>query len=208
MVEKYRPWQCFAALIGLARSQRRQPHPRVDCCHPGSELPGWYDGGSLNIPFEHLVKTGSRITAIFPCCESGVRYHGKTTGTLNTITSEHYKNKKQIKRSVMEMETTSQFKALDERYVMPAFSRICNSKGRGITVWDATGNQYLDCVAGIASAAPDLPSCGSQSDLRPGTQLIHCSNLYYVPHQGDMAKKTVDYRHAQGFLLKLGSRSH
>ena len=94
----------------------------------------------------------------------------------------------------MKMETTSQFKALDERYFMPAFSRdMAIVKGEGSTVWDAEGKQYLDCVAGIAVCStghchPDVVNAICDQAHR----LIHCSNLYYVPHQGDLAKKLVE----------------
>jgi acetylornithine/N-succinyldiaminopimelate aminotransferase len=94
----------------------------------------------------------------------------------------------------MEMETTSQFKALDERYVMPAFSRdMAIVKGEGSTVWDAEGKQYLDCVAGIAvcSTGHCHPAV-VKAICDQAHQLIHCSNLYYVPHQGDLAKKLVE----------------
>ena len=92
------------------------------------------------------------------------------------------------------METTSQFKALDERYVMPAFSRdMAIVKGEGSTVWDADGKQYLDCVAGIAvcSTGHCHPAV-VKAICDQAHQLIHCSNLYYVPHQGDLAKKLVE----------------
>ncbi|PKL69936.1 MAG: aspartate aminotransferase family protein [Methanomicrobiales archaeon HGW-Methanomicrobiales-1] len=92
------------------------------------------------------------------------------------------------------METTSQFKALDERYFMPAFSRdMAIVKGEGSTVWDAEGKQYLDCVAGIAvcSTGHCHPAV-VKAICDQAHQLIHCSNLYYVPHQGDLAKKLVE----------------
>jgi len=95
---------------------------------------------------------------------------------------------------VINMETTSQFKALDERYVMPAFSRdMAIVKGEGSTVWDADGKQYLDCVAGIAvcSTGHCHPAV-VKAICDQAHQLIHCSNLYYVPHQGDLAKKLVE----------------
>ena len=95
---------------------------------------------------------------------------------------------------MMEMETTSQFKALDERYFMPAFSRdMAIVKGEGSTVWDAEGKQYLDCVAGIAvcSTGHCHPAV-VKAICDQAHQLIHCSNLYYVPHQGDLAKKLVE----------------
>ena len=92
------------------------------------------------------------------------------------------------------METTIQFKALDERYFMPAFSRdMAIVKGEGSTVWDAEGKQYLDCVAGIAvcSTGHCHPAV-VKAICDQAHQLIHCSNLYYVPHQGDLAKKLVE----------------
>ncbi|MDO9034257.1 MAG: acetylornithine/succinylornithine family transaminase [Methanoregula sp.] len=94
----------------------------------------------------------------------------------------------------MEMEKTSQFKALDERYFMPAFSRdMAIVKGEGSTVWDAEGKAYLDCVAGIAvcSTGHCHPAV-VKAICDQAHQLIHCSNLYYVPHQGDLAKKLVE----------------
>ena len=94
----------------------------------------------------------------------------------------------------MEMEKTSQFKVLDERYFMPAFSRdMAIVKGEGSTVWDAEGKQYLDCVAGIAvcSTGHCHPAV-VKAICDQAHQLIHCSNLYYVPHQGDLAKKLVE----------------
>ena len=94
----------------------------------------------------------------------------------------------------MEMEKTSQFKALDERYFMPAFSRdMAIVKGVGSTVWDAEGKQYLDCVAGIAVCSTGhCHPVVVKAICDQAHQLIHCSNLYYVPHQGDLAKKLVE----------------
>ena len=92
------------------------------------------------------------------------------------------------------MEQTSQYKALDERYFMPAFSRdIALVKGEGTKVWDADGKEYLDCVAGIAvcSTGHCHPAV-VKAICEQAHQLIHCSNLNYVPHQGDLAKKLVE----------------
>jgi acetylornithine/N-succinyldiaminopimelate aminotransferase len=92
------------------------------------------------------------------------------------------------------METTSQMKALDERYFMPAFSReLALVKGEGSKVWDAEGKEYIDCVAGIAvcSTGHCHPAV-VKAICDQAHRLIHCSNLYYVPHQGDLAKKIVE----------------
>ena len=100
----------------------------------------------------------------------------------------------QLNDIVIGMETTSQFRALDERYYMPAFSRqIALVKGEGSKVWDADGKEYIDCVAGIAvcSTGHCHPAV-VKAICDQAHQLIHCSNLYYVPHQGEIAKKLVE----------------
>jgi acetylornithine/N-succinyldiaminopimelate aminotransferase len=92
------------------------------------------------------------------------------------------------------METTNQMKALDERYYMPAFSRaVALVKGEGTKVWDAEGKEYIDCVAGIAvcSTGHCHPAV-VKAICDQAHQLIHCSNLYYIPHQGELAKKLVE----------------
>jgi len=94
----------------------------------------------------------------------------------------------------MRMDKTSQFKALDERYFMPAFSRdMALVKGKGSMVWDAEGKEYIDCVAGIAvcSTGHCHPAV-VKAICDQAHELIHCSNLYYIPHQGELAKKLVE----------------
>lgn len=86
------------------------------------------------------------------------------------------------------------YRALDARYFMPAFSReIMITRGKGAMVWDADGNEYIDCVAGIAvcSTGHCHPKV-TEAICRQASELIHCSNLYYVPHQGECAKKLVE----------------
>lgn len=92
------------------------------------------------------------------------------------------------------MEKTKKYKDLDERFFMPAFSRdMALVKGKGTSVWDAEGKEYIDCVAGIAvcSTGHCHPAVVKAICDQAHT-LIHCSNLYYVPHQGDLAKKLVE----------------
>lgn len=86
------------------------------------------------------------------------------------------------------------YRELDAKYYMPAFSReIMISRGLGSRVWDADGNEYIDCVAGIAVCSTGhchprvIEAICDQSN-----RLIHCSNLYYVPHQGELARKVVE----------------
>ena len=92
------------------------------------------------------------------------------------------------------MKISTDYKELDARYFMPAFGRnLMITKGRGAKVWDADGKEYLDCVAGIAVCStghchPDVV----KAICEQAHELIHCSNLYYVPHQGDLAEKLVE----------------
>jgi acetylornithine/N-succinyldiaminopimelate aminotransferase len=102
--------------------------------------------------------------------------------------------KRKTRNHVIGMDKTSQYKALDERYFMPAFTRdMALVRGAGSKVWDAEGNEYIDCVAGIAVCStghchPEVV----KAICDQAHELIHCSNLYYVPHQGDLAKKLVE----------------
>jgi acetylornithine/N-succinyldiaminopimelate aminotransferase len=92
------------------------------------------------------------------------------------------------------MKISPDFKELDARYFMPAFTRdLMITRGQGSKVWDADGKEYIDCVAGIAVCStghshPDVV----KAICKQAHELIHCSNLFYVPHQGDLAKKLVE----------------
>lgn len=66
-------------------------------------------------------------------------------------------------------------------------------KGKGATVWDINGKRYLDFIAGIAVCGtghchPDVtgPLC------EQAKQLIHCSNLYGIPKEVELAKRLCD----------------
>jgi len=86
------------------------------------------------------------------------------------------------------------YRAGEARYYMPAFSReIMITRGFLSKVWDAEGKEYIDCVAGIAVCStghchPEV----TRAICEQAGQLIHCSNLYYVPGQAELAKKMVE----------------
>lgn len=83
---------------------------------------------------------------------------------------------------------------LEDRYYMKAFGRDLKIvKGSGSCVWDENGKKYIDCVAGIAVCStghchPEVVNAISEQ----AKELIHISNLYYVPNQGELAKKIVE----------------
>ncbi|HAG85761.1 MAG TPA: aspartate aminotransferase family protein, partial [Cyanobacteria bacterium UBA12227] len=67
-------------------------------------------------------------------------------------------------------------------------------RGEGCRVWDTSGRDYLDFVAGIATctlghAHPALIETVTQQIKT----LHHVSNLYYIPQQGELAKWIVQH---------------
>ena len=74
---------------------------------------------------------------------------------------------------------------------MPAFGRDMEIVwGKECHVWDSTGKKYLDLVAGIAvcSTGHCHPAV-TAAICKQAQTLIHCSNLYYVPGQAELAAK-------------------
>jgi len=88
---------------------------------------------------------------------------------------------------------TEDSRVLDARYYMPAFGRTMKVvRGAGSRVWDDQGREYIDCVAGIAvcSTGHCHPAV-VEAICDQARRLIHCSNLYYVPNQAELAEKLV-----------------
>ena len=66
-------------------------------------------------------------------------------------------------------------------------------KGEGCRVWDDTGKEYLDFVAGLAvcnlgHAHPEIAAAAS-AQL---TQLVHVSNIYYTTPMVELAEALVE----------------
>jgi len=83
-----------------------------------------------------------------------------------------------------------------DHYVMKTYGRfpIALVKGSGCRVWDDTGKEYLDFVAGIATttlghAHPNLIKAVTEQIQK----LHHVSNLYYIPEQGELAQWIVEH---------------
>lgn len=67
-------------------------------------------------------------------------------------------------------------------------------RGLGCRLWDDQGRAYLDGVAGIATCAlghshPQM----LEAIQAQAARLIHVSNLYYIPEQGNLAQWLVDH---------------
>ncbi|MEH7254049.1 acetylornithine transaminase [Neobacillus niacini] len=74
--------------------------------------------------------------------------------------------------------------------VMATYSRfpITLVKGKGSYVWDDQGNKFLDFTSGIATCnlghVPDVVKEKVEAQLQ---NLWHCSNLYNIPNQQELA---------------------
>jgi len=67
-------------------------------------------------------------------------------------------------------------------------------RGEGLKVWDSTGKEYLDFVGGIAVCG--LGHCHPkvvQALEEQARQLIHCSNLYYIGPQVELARRLCEH---------------
>jgi len=86
---------------------------------------------------------------------------------------------------------------LYDAYVMKNYARapLTLVRGQGVLVWDDTGKEYLDFASGIAVNA--LGHCHPvwvEAIRRQAGELIHVSNLYRNPNQGELARRLI--RHA------------
>ena len=78
-----------------------------------------------------------------------------------------------------------------KNYGRPAITLV---RGRGTQVWDDAGNTYLDFTSGIAVSA--LGHCHPHwvaAIQRQAGELIHVSNLFRTPNQGELARRLVGY---------------
>lgn len=79
---------------------------------------------------------------------------------------------------------------LYDEYVLPTYGRVpvALTRGRGAHVWDVDGKRYLDFLAGLA--VNSLGHCHPRvvrALQEQAEQMLHCSNLYYIPAQGRLA---------------------
>jgi acetylornithine aminotransferase/acetylornithine/N-succinyldiaminopimelate aminotransferase len=78
-----------------------------------------------------------------------------------------------------------------KNYARPAVTLV---RGRGTQVWDDAGNVYLDFTSGIAVSA--LGHCHPHwvaAVQRQAAELIHTSNLFRHPLQGELARRLTGY---------------
>lgn len=66
------------------------------------------------------------------------------------------------------------------------------AKGEGVWVWDVDCKRYLDFVSGLAvnSLGHSHPAV-IEAIKRQSKEILHCSNLYWIPNQVELAERLV-----------------
>ncbi len=90
------------------------------------------------------------------------------------------------------MSTSDQF----QQFVLPTYGRfpLVPVRGEGCRLWADTGKSYLDFCSGIAVCS--LGHCHPRvvAALREQAgKLLHCSNLYQIPQQAELAEEIVTH---------------
>ena len=80
---------------------------------------------------------------------------------------------------------------LESQYVMSTYARspVLFVRGKGSTLSDDRGREYLDFIAGIGVNVLGYDHPRIRRILRDASKLMHTSNLYFHPYQGPLAER-------------------
>ncbi len=107
---------------------------------------------------------------------------------------------------------TPQIITLTEQYLMPVYKPlpVAFVRGQGCRLWDAEGKEYLDFVAGIAVVG--VGHCHPRvvaAITEQAGQLMHTSNLYYIPPQAQLAQRLAELSFADRcFFANSGAEAN
>ncbi len=108
--------------------------------------------------------------------------------------------------------TNSEIAQLSEQYLMPTYRPlpVAFVEGKGCTVKDADGNEYLDFVAGIAVVGlghghPRL----ARAICEQASRIMHTSNLYLIEPQARLAQRLCELSFADRvFFCNSGAEAN
>ena len=106
---------------------------------------------------------------------------------------------------------TEEVKNTVDKYIMNTYGRdLVIDHAHGSIVYDKEGNEYIDCVAGIAvnniGHTHDKLVAAISEEIQ---KLIHVSNLYYTEEQAEYAKKIVELSpHDKVFFANSGAEAN
>lgn len=107
---------------------------------------------------------------------------------------------------------TATIKALNEAHVINTYGarKLAIVRGEDCRLWNAEGNEYLDCFAGIAVC--NLGHCHpavTQAITDQAQTLVHVSNLYYIEPQVKLAQLLCEKSFAnQWFFANCGATAN
>ena len=88
----------------------------------------------------------------------------------------------------------TQIKELDQRYVLQTYSRnpVAIDHGRGATLWDTEGKEYIDFTSGIGVCSLGYGNADwARAIYDQAMKLGHISNLFYTERYARLASKLV-----------------
>ena len=88
--------------------------------------------------------------------------------------------------------TTDEIQAREARHILQTYRRapVTFVRGQGVRLYDAEGREYLDLLSGIGVASLGHAHPGLARAIADQAQtLIHTSNLFYHPLQGQAAER-------------------
>ena len=92
----------------------------------------------------------------------------------------------------METTTIDEIQAREARHVLQTYKRapVTFVRGQGVRLYDADGREYLDLLSGIGVASLGHAHPGlARAIAEQAKTLIHTSNLFYHPLQGQLAER-------------------
>ena len=106
---------------------------------------------------------------------------------------------------------TEEILATGQEKVMNTYGRLPMAlvKGQGTLVWDSDGKRYLDFVTGLAvtSLGHSHPEIVETIRQQAG-EILHSSNLYWIPGQVKLAKLLTDHSFAaKAFFCNSGAEA-
>lgn len=110
------------------------------------------------------------------------------------------------------MKKNSDIVKLTEQHVASTYGRfaIALSRGKGTKVWDASGKEYIDFVAGIA--VDNLGHCHPavvSAIRKQAGELLHVSNLFHIESQSLLARELTSHSFADKvFFCNSGTEAN
>src|SRR6267142_622094 len=101
--------------------------------------------------------------------------------------------------------------ARESRHVLQTYRRnaVTFVRGQGVRLWDADGREYLDLLSGIGVAALGHAHPALTRAITDQAQtLLHTSNLFYHPYQGQLAERLANLSGLQrAFFCNSGTEA-